>query len=154
MMINPDRLPGFRSILPFSLWLAGAGWLGVILLVFATLPTLGPRWLFFFFLVLALTGTFLPVVFFLNLRFPSIPAIGFSVIVRQACWVGVYGGLVAWLQLGRVLNTGLGVGLAAGFIGLEWLIRFREKNKAKSARPFRYQTQSQVVDEEDADEEE
>jgi hypothetical protein len=154
MMINPDRLPGFRSILPFSLWLAGTGWLGVILLVLATLPTLGPRWLFFFFLVLALSGTFLPVVYFLNLRFPSNPAIGFSVVVRQACWVGVYGGLVAWLQLGRVLNTSLGVGLAAGFIALEWLIRFREKNRARYARPARYQAQSQVIDDEENDEEE
>ncbi|MBA4420199.1 MAG: hypothetical protein C0391_03540 [Anaerolinea sp.] len=144
-MISPTRLPPFRSILPFSIFLAVTGWLGMVLVVLSTLPTLGPRWLFFFFIVLALTGTFLPLIFYLNIRFPSYSPIGIPVVIRQACWVGVYGGIIAWLQLGRILTTGLGVAIAIGLLVVEWLIRFREKNKWKPGR----QANIQHMDEED-----
>lgn len=144
-MISPTRLPSFRSILPFSIFLSVTGWLGTLLVVLNTLPTLGPRWLFFFFIDLALTGTSLPLIFYLNIRFPSYPPIGVPVVIRQACWVGVYGGIIAWLQLGRILTTGLGVAIAIGLVVVEWLIRFREKSRGKPSR----QAHDQQKDEED-----
>jgi hypothetical protein len=84
--------------------------------------------LFFFFLVLGLSGTSMPAVAFLNLRFPSEPPVEPGVIVRQSTWVGIYGGLLAWLQLGRVLDTSKAVFLAAGFILIEFLLRLRERS--------------------------
>jgi hypothetical protein len=128
-MNYPFRLPPFRSVLPFSLIIGLIGWGGLALVVITSLPTLGPRWLFFFFVVLALTGTFLPVITFLNIRFPSEPPIGMAVVIRQACWVGVYGGILVWLQLGRILSTNIGVAIAVGLVVVEWLIRLREKSR-------------------------
>jgi hypothetical protein len=62
-----------RSYIPAALILALVGWGGLVYLWLFTVPTVGPRWLFFFLSVLALTGTVLPVVAFLNKRFPSQP---------------------------------------------------------------------------------
>lgn len=128
-MNYPSRLPPFRSILPFSFMIGLSGWAGLILVVITSLPTLGPRWLFFFFIVLALTGTILPLIFYLNIRFPSDPPIGVPVVIRQACWVGVYGGILVWLQLGRILTTSVGVAIAVGLVVVEGLIRMRERSK-------------------------
>jgi hypothetical protein len=96
-----------------------------------TLPTVGPRWLFFFLSVLALTGTVLPVVAFLNRRFPSNPPAAPAVILREAIWVGIYGPTLAWLQIGRVLTPALAVLLATGLILIELLLRLRERSQWK-----------------------
>ena len=122
------KLPAFGSFLPFSILLALVGWTGIVYLIITTLPTLAPRWLFFFFITIAMTGTGLPVIVFLNLRFPSTPPIDTPVVIRQACWVGIYAGILAWLQLGRILNPPVGVGIAVGLVLIEGLIRFREKS--------------------------
>jgi hypothetical protein len=113
--------------LPAAIILAGAGWAGLVYLVFFTLPTLWPRWLFFFLTVLALTGTVLPMVAFLNRRFPSMPAPTPAVVLRQSLWVGIYGTALAWLQIGRVLTPALAGLLALGLILIEWLLRLRER---------------------------
>ncbi len=105
------------------------GWVGLMLLIWLTLPTLGPRWLFFFLLVVALSGMALPPAAFLNRRFPSTPPADGNIILRQAIWVGIYGSLLAWLQLGRVLNLALAVFLAAGFLLIEILLRLSEKSR-------------------------
>lgn len=128
-MNYPPRLPPFRSILPFSFIIGLTGWAGLFIVIYTSLPTLGPRWLFFFFVVLALTGTFLPVIHYLNVRFPSVPPIGIPVVIRQACWVGVYGGILAWLQLGRILSTSVGLAIAIGLVVIEGLIRMRERSR-------------------------
>jgi hypothetical protein len=49
------------------------------------------------------------------------------VIVRQAIWVGVYGGVLAWLQQVRLVTIWTGLGLAIGLTAMEYLIRMREK---------------------------
>jgi hypothetical protein len=121
--------PSAKSILPASFILTLAGWGGIFYLVFYTKPYLWPRWLFFFFLVLGITGMALPLVSFLNRRFPSDPVAGRMVIVREASLAGMYAATLAWLQLGRVLSVGLGLLLAAGFVLAEFLIRLREKGR-------------------------
>ncbi len=121
-------MPPLPKLILTGIILALTGWMGLALLVSFTLPTLGPRWLFFFLLMLALSGSALPLVAFLNRRFPgSAPATG-AVVVRQAIWVGIYGNLIAWLQLGRVLNPALAFFLAVGFVLIELLLRLREKS--------------------------
>ncbi len=118
-----------RAFLPLSVVLTISGWGGLVLIIQGTVPNIGPRWLFFFLGVLALTGPALPLVYFLNLRFPSNPPVAGMVILRQALWVGVYGSTVAWLQLGRVLTVGLAVILAGVFAMIEFLLRLFERSR-------------------------
>jgi heme/copper-type cytochrome/quinol oxidase subunit 4 len=118
-----------RTFLPLSIILTIIGWGGLLVVVRSTLPTLGPRWLFFFLGVLALTGPALPIIYFLNLRFPSDPPVQEMVILRQALWVGVFGSTVAWLQLGRVLTMGLALILAGVFVLMEFLLRLFERSR-------------------------
>lgn len=110
-------------MLPASTILMLAGWGGLIYVIRDSLPTLGPRWLFFFLLVLALTGTSLPIVTFLNRRFPTSPPPKRGAVLREAIFVGLYFSLLAWLQLGRALTTAMAIFLATGFLLLELLIR-------------------------------
>jgi hypothetical protein len=124
-----EFMPSLRKFLFTGLFLALVGWAGLGWLFTSTLPTLGPRWLMFFFIMLALTGTVLPFVAFFNRRFPSDPPVDVNIVLRQAMWVGIYGNILVWLQLGRVLNLVLSTFLAVGFVLIEFLIRLRERSR-------------------------
>lgn len=129
-----------KSSLPVSAFIPAAmvlfilGWGGLAALVIYTLPTVGPRWLFFFLEVLALTGTVLPLIAFLNRRFPSLPPPTAGVVVRQSLWFGIYGATLAWLQIGRVLTPALALLIAVGLILIEFLLRLRERSQWKPER--------------------
>jgi len=129
--MTTDRSPNVLSFLPTALLLFFIGWGGLVVLVIETVPTVGPRWLFFFLVVLALTGTVLPATAFLNRRFPSTPPATSTVVVRQALWVGIYGASLSWLQIGRVLTLALGVLLFVGFVLIEFLLRLSERSRWK-----------------------
>lgn len=145
------RLPSFWAFLWVSLVLCVIGWGGLIVLINLSVPTLAPRWLFFFLFTLALSGTALPVTYFFNRRFPSDPPVDSSVVLRESMWFGVYGSLLAWLQLGRVLNTGLAVVLVVGLILVEYLLRLGERS---AWYPGRTSTQAATGDEPDEENEE
>jgi len=125
--MNQDfpRLPVILTAL--FLTVTGLGGLAVILI--NTVPTLGPRWLFYFFLFLSLTGISMPVSDFFNRRFPSKPRAGANIIVRQAVWIGAYGCILTWLQFGRILNSGLVLFLAIGNLSIELLLRMNEGSR-------------------------
>ena len=123
--------PSVKSVLPAAITLATIGWGGLAAVVYLTLPTVGPRWLFFFMGVLALTGSALPFLAFLNRRFPSVPPATSGVILRQSLWVGIYGTTLAWLQIGRVLTLPMALVLAIGLVIIEWLMRLRERSQWK-----------------------
>jgi hypothetical protein len=125
--------PSYRSLIISALVLAAVGWPGLILVVTATLPTVGPRWLFFFLLTLAITGTSLPFVWLLHRRFATdlAPA---TVLLRQGLWVGVYFALCAWLQINRSLNITLALAIAAGLTAFEWFLRLRERSTWRPGR--------------------
>ncbi len=108
--------------------IAAIGWVGLFFLLQYTQPYLGPRWLFFFLLTMAISGTALPIVYFLNIRFPSDTPANTSVIIRQAIWFAIFFDLLAWLQLGRVLNSILIAVIALGIIAIENLIRLVERS--------------------------
>lgn len=129
--MKSESAPPVSSFIPAAIILAIIGWGGLYALVNFTIPTVGPRWLFFFLGVLALTGTALPVVAFLNHRFPTNPPAGSGVIIREALWIGIYFPTLAWLQLGRVLTPALVLLLAVGFIAIEILLRIRERSQWK-----------------------
>lgn len=122
--------PSFvKTFLPLALVLTLIGWGGIWIVISGTLPTLGPRWLFFFLGVIALTGPALPITYYLNHRFPSSPPVDGMVIVRQALWVGVFGSTLTWLQLGRVLTPALALILAGVFVLIEFLLRLFERSR-------------------------
>jgi hypothetical protein len=124
-----EQAPTARQYLFSALLLMLAGWGGLVLLIFAFQlpPLVWARWVFFALLFTALSGTALPLAYFLSLRFPSDPPAEPRSVVRQALWVGLYGCIVAWLLLGRVMTSWLWIGLAGGLIGIEYLIRMRER---------------------------
>ena len=129
--MNSQSPPSVRTFIPAAIILAILGWGGLYFLVNLTIPTVGPRWLFFFLGVLALTGTTLPVIAFLNQRFPTNPPVNAGVIVREAIWVGIYFPTLAWLQLGQVLTPALSLLLAGGLLAIEVLLRLRERSQWK-----------------------
>ena len=111
-------------------FLAIVGWGGLAALMFFSLPTIGPRWAFFALTVMAFTGTALPVAFLVNQRLLSNPA---SVVTRQSIWVGVYAAILAWLQIGRILNFSVALWFVLGFLGLEYLTQLRERPARRKA---------------------
>jgi hypothetical protein len=121
--------PAVRDFLPAALILMVVGWGGFFAILYYTSPSGGTRWAFFFAAVLALTGTFLPAIAFLNRRFPSDPPPTHAVILRQAVLAGIYLPTLAWLRIGRVLNPSLALLLAIGLVLIEWLLRLRERSQ-------------------------
>jgi hypothetical protein len=119
------------SFLPASLFLMLLGWGGLAAVLIYYPPLVWPRWGFFFFGVLACTGTALPFTAFLNRRFTSTPPATAAVVMRQALWFGVYFPTLAWLQMPRLLTVPLALLLALGLILIEWLLRLREHSQWK-----------------------
>lgn len=126
------------SVTPYfytGVGMAVLGWGGLAALWLLTKPELGERWLFYFALLLAATGTALPFVAFLNLRFPSTPPAESGVYIRQSIWFGVYACLLMWLQWSRMVTLLLAVLIGAALVGIEFLIRLRERSLWKPSEP-------------------
>lgn len=104
------------------------GWGGLYYLVTTTLPRVGPRWIFFVLLFIAVTSTVLPLIRYINVRFTPVqrelPPGG--IMVRQSVWVGLYVVTCAWLQIPRVLTLPIAFFLALALIVIEVFLRSRE----------------------------
>jgi hypothetical protein len=109
--------------------LAAGGWAGLIWLISNTLPTVPNRWAFYVLLQVALTGTALPFVHFLNQRFSSEhgKSVQTRILIRQAIWVGLYGTTCVWLRIPRLLSLPLALLLALALAAVETLLRLRER---------------------------
>ncbi len=123
-----DEKPSFRPFIFPTIFLMLLGWGGLVLLFTFTLPTIWPRWTFFALLVIAFSGTALPFSFLLNQRLLSN---GAAVVTRQAVWVGIYVAILAWLQIGRILNFTVALWFVLGFLGMEYLTQLRERPKRR-----------------------
>lgn len=121
----------FKPFAWSSLLLIIVGWGGLYLLITQTLPYVWPRWGFFALILMAVSGTVLPIVYFFHRRFPGEKPAEANVIVRQALWFGVYGATLAWLQLGRLVTVYMILGLAGGLAAIEYFIRLRENARWK-----------------------
>jgi hypothetical protein len=122
----PETKPQFayrRFLVPTLLMIIG-GWGGLALITNYTLPTVWPRWGFFALIVIALTGTALPISYLINNTFST--DLRPATVLRESLWVGVYGAAMTWLQLGRILNFSLGLWLAVGIVIIEYLMRWRD----------------------------
>lgn len=119
----------FRPFAFPAIFLLLLGWGGLIFLILTIRPTVWGRWLFYVLWVLGLTGAALPLTFAAHRSaLARDPALS-RVVVRQALWVGVYGAILAWLQLSRLAGLWTVVTLAIGLIAIEALIRLREKSR-------------------------
>ena len=153
MPLKPTAAP--KPTFPAGLFLMAGlfaliGWSGVAAVVFLTLPFLGPRWLFFFSLFLALTGTAMPVVWYLNRRFTAerFPAEG--VLVREAIEVASLGVFLVWLQAGRMFTSFLGWIFFAAFLAVELLLRVYEHSRWVPAAPAEEEPAIAELPEEDS----
>ena len=127
---NSNSLPSDHvGVLIAAVVMILLGWGGLYQLVMSSLPRIGGEmWLFFLLLQIAVTGTVLPIVRFVNVRFTSIreevPPGG--VIVRQSIWIGLFVVTCVWLQIPRALTIPIAIfiGIVLGVV--EALIRVRE----------------------------
>jgi len=123
-------LPGaFRRILPAAIGLFFFGASGLAVLIFTVYPVLWARWAFFLCLTAALTGLTMPAFAYLHHRFPGAQPAAERTVLREGLWVGLYAGMLGWLQLGRVLTPWWAFLLAAAFAVLEslWLLGERSR---------------------------
>ncbi len=120
------KVPAFGKIFLTSLILAALGLGGLAFIFFTLEPTLGPRWLFFFFLTLAGTGLGLPFVYILQRRIARqyVPA---KVLIREALLIGIFADVLAWLQIGRIASELVVLLLAGGLVLVEIFLRMAEK---------------------------
>ncbi len=120
----PDHL----GVIVAALVMMIGGWFGLYTLVTTSLPRVGQRWLFFVLLHVAVTGTVLPFVRYLNVRFTSVtaPLPSGGVLVRQSVWIGLFVVTCAWLQIPRVLNPPIAFFVALVFVVIEVFLRSRE----------------------------
>jgi hypothetical protein len=114
--------------------LAVVGWYGLYLLLVSTLPTLGPRWLFYVLWISASTGTSLPFLWLINRRFRSNDPASPNVLLREGLLIGLYAAVCYWLQLNRMLTLTLALLLALGLFAIEWMLRLIERNTRRPRR--------------------
>lgn len=129
--MNSDSTPPVRFFTLPAFFLNLLGWGGLFLLVKYSYPTVFPRWLFFFLLIIGIAGLVLPVVAFFNRRFQTDPPATSNVIVREASWFGLFAAFLAWLQMGRVLTPIMVILMFFGFLLIEFLLRLNERSQWK-----------------------
>ena len=124
---NPS--PSVRSIIPLSMVLAIPGFFWLIYLMTSTLPDLGNRWMFFAAAVLAISGLSLPLVTYLNRIVQPFGPANFESVVRESTMIGVYAGILLWLNKSQVLSAGLALILGIGIVLVELLVRLRNRSR-------------------------
>jgi hypothetical protein len=127
--MEETQSPAVRRFLPLSLLLAIPGWIWLIYLITNTLPTLGNRWMFFISAVITVSGSTLPLVAYLNRIIKPFGPATYEMIVREATLLGIYSGILLWLNKGQVLTLGLAIILGVGFILVELTLRLRNRSE-------------------------
>ncbi len=130
-MLDPPS-NNYRSLIIAAIIMAVVGWVGLIILIFTTLPTVGPRWLFFFLSTRAITGTALPFVWLLHRRFSNNGYAPSSTLLREALLFTLYVEVLIWLQINRSLSLSLAILFALSLIGIEYLLRILERSRWRS----------------------
>ncbi len=124
--VPPDHIGVLLSAAVMTL----TGWGGLLWLVTNRPPRLGAElWLFFFLGLIAISGTVLPVVRYINMRLTPLNAepLAGGIIVRQSVWIGLFCVIIAWMQILRVLSAANIFFLGLVFIIVEAFLRSRER---------------------------
>jgi len=127
--MEETRSPSVRSFFPLVFFLAVPGWIWLIYLMTQTIPNLGNRWMFFVAAVFAVTGISLPLVAYLNRIVKPFGPATYEMIVRESTIIGVYAGILIWLNKGQILTYGLAIILGIGLLIVESLIRLRTRSE-------------------------
>jgi hypothetical protein len=126
---TPPKPPLPTALIQMAVFFALLGWVGFAALVLFTLPFLFPRWLVYFSLFLAFTGTALPVVWYLNRRFSAGRFPSEGVLLREALEAATLVVFLIWLQSGRMFTPFLGWTFFAAFLAVEMLLRIYERSR-------------------------
>ncbi len=134
MPTDMDRVihkPEHTGVLIGGALMGVIGWIGLALLVMTSWPWPFQQWLFFVLVYIAVTGTSVPIAYYLNLRFtrPGHEMAPPGAILRQGIWVGMFVTTCAWLRIPRVLNWAIALLLAASLIAIEVFLRVRERSR-------------------------
>ncbi len=132
--MNETPQYSYKGLMLAAVILAVIGWYGLYLLLVSTLPTLGPRWLFYVLWISASTGTSLPFLWLINRRFRSTDPASPNVLLREGLLIGLYAAVCYWLQLNRMLTLTLALLLALGLFAIEWMLRVIERNTRRPRR--------------------
>jgi hypothetical protein len=128
LTFNQKTPPDHIGVMISAIVMIVGGWGGLYQLVSNALPRVENIWVFFALLHIAITGTALPFVRYLSVRFTPVdidlPPGG--VLVRRAVWIGTFVVTCAWLQMPRVLNWPIAFFLGLMFIVIEVFLRSRE----------------------------
>jgi hypothetical protein len=127
--MEETRSPAVRRFLPLSLLLAIPGWIWMIYLLTNTLPTLGNRWMFFVSAMITVSGSTLPLIAYLNRIIKPFGPATYEMIVRESILIGLYAGILLWLNKGQVLTLGLAIILGVGFVLVELTLRLRNRSE-------------------------
>lgn len=125
--------PDYAGVLFAAILMIIVGWYGLYTLVTTQIPRVGQRWMFFVLLHIAVTGTVMPFVRYLNIRLTPItrPLPSGGVIVRQSVWIGIFAVTCAWLQIPRVLTVPVMFFVALAFAVIEVFLRSREMSNER-----------------------
>ncbi|MBX3061511.1 MAG: hypothetical protein KF726_00955 [Anaerolineae bacterium] len=115
-----------NGVLIAATLMALLGWGALYVLIMSVPPLALYRWLFFILLYLAVTGTVLPFIWYLNNRFSGARPVMGGTILREGMWCGLVAITVAWLQMIRAANGALAFFLALSFLVIEIFLRVRE----------------------------
>ena len=107
--------------------MAGTGWVLLYRLIDGSKPLALQRWLFFILVYIAVTGTVLPLLWYLNQRFSRVTPVTGGVLLRQGMWCGLFAVVVAWLQMIRALTPASGFFLGLSVAAVEFFLRLRER---------------------------
>ena len=132
--MSSKKSPARKTFFSAGLFLMAAlfavlGWAGTAGVVFLTLPFLLPRWLLFFSLFFALTGTAVPFIWYLNRRFTPARFPSEGILIREALETASLGVFLVWLQAGRLFTAFLGWAFFGAFLAVELLLRLFENSR-------------------------
>ena len=127
--MEDNHSPSVQSVLPISLILAVPGWIWLIYLVTQTVPELGNRWMFFVAVMITISGSAMPIIAYINRIVKPFGPANFEIIIREGIIIGVYAGILLWLNKGQVLSISLALILAVGLFLIELLIRLRNQSE-------------------------
>ncbi len=99
---------------------------GLYRLVYFSLPFLKERWIFFFLVMVFVSGITLPIYAALNKYFFSIRKIFPRTVIRESLVTAILCEVLIWFQIGRVLNSTIIFFSVGGFLAIEVLLRARD----------------------------
>ena len=85
--------------------------------------------MFFIAANLLVSGSTLPLLAYLNRFIQPFGPANYEPVVREATMLGVYGGILLWLNKGQVLSLGLALILGVGLSFIELLLRLRNRSQ-------------------------